>query len=178
MADRIVRRAPVGWLLGGLLLGLLQVTAFGLKKPLGVSTQYVVADTQVLEAVAPGYVEDHALIASTKYRQPGYGWWLVIGILVGAAGAAVATRRWRIESVPVWWEVNHGRSVGKRFAIAFAGGFLILLGARFAHGCTSGQLASGWAQLSVSAIPFTIAMFVTAMLAARLLYPRTPDVEA
>lgn len=54
MSEHVVRRAPLGWLAGGILLGLVQVAAVALKSPLGVSTQFVVADTQVLGAVAPG----------------------------------------------------------------------------------------------------------------------------
>lgn len=177
MQGSIVRKAPLGWLLGGLLLGLLQVAAVGIKKPLGVSTQFVVADTQILEEVAPAYVEGHKLIDSKKYRQPGYGWWLALGIPVGALGAALASRRWRLDAVPVWWKANHGPKAGKRFLWAVIGGFFVLLGARFAHGCTSGQFASGWAQLSVSAIPFTVALFGVAMLVARFVYPKTPAIE-
>lgn len=177
MSATQVLKSPMGWLLAGLLLGALQTVAVAVKKPLGVSTQYVVADTQVLEAVAPAYVEGHPLISKAKYREPGYGWWLVIGIFVGAGGAALLTGRFRRQDMPVWWRVNHGGSRARRWMAAFAGGFLVLLGARFAHGCTSGQFASGWAQLSVAAVPFTIAMFGAGMLVARLAYPKTPDLE-
>ena len=59
----------------------------------------------------------------------------------------------------------------------FIGGFLILLGARMAHGCTSGQFASGWAQLSLSVVPFTITLFGFGMLTALLVYRKTPDIE-
>ncbi len=173
----LVRRAPLGWLAGGVLLGAIQIAAVASKKPLGVSTQFVVADTQLLEATNPGYVAEHALISASKYTQPGYGWWLAIGVIVGAALAAVATGRWRLDVIPVWWRANHGGSPWRRFAVAFAGGFLVLLGARFAHGCTSGQFASGWAQLSVAAVPFTVALFGGAMLTARLAYPVTPAIE-
>jgi uncharacterized membrane protein YedE/YeeE len=177
MTRNAVGRAPLGWLAAGLLLGLLQTVAVGVKKPLGVSTQFVVADTQLLEAAAPDYVADHALINQSKYRNPGYGWWLAIGIFVGAAGAALATGRLKARPMPVWWQANHGASRARRYLVAFAGGFLVLMGARLAHGCTSGQFASGWAQLSVSALPFTIAMFGAAMLTARLVYPKTPGLE-
>jgi len=172
-----VRRTPVGWLVGGTLLGLLQVAAVALTKPLGISTQFVVADTQILEAVGPDYVAGHPLIGSPKYTETGYGWWLAVGVLVGAALAALLTRRWRLEATHAWWRVNHGAGAGKRLAVAFAGGFLILLGARFAHGCTSGQFASGWAQLSLAAVPFTVALFGAAMLTARFVYPRSPVID-
>ncbi|MBD3160843.1 MAG: YeeE/YedE family protein [Candidatus Latescibacteria bacterium] len=172
-----VGKAPVGWLIGGVLLGLCQVGAVAIKKPLGVSTQFVVTDTQVLEAVAKDYVAAHPLVSAKKYREPGYGFWLAIGIPIGAAIAAFATGRWRVSKIPAWWAANRGRRTGERFLVCFGAGMLILLGARLAHGCTSGQFASGWAQLSLAAIPFTVGLFGAGMLVARALYPKTPDIE-
>ena len=63
--------------------------------------------------------------------------------------------------------------------LSFIGGFILLFGARLADGCTSGQFASGWAQLSLSTVPFTIGMFAFGMIAARIFFPKlpkTPDV--
>ena len=165
------------WLLGGLLLGVMQIVAIAAHKPLGVSTQFVVANTQVLEQAAPEYVEEHPLISKAKYTSPGYGWWLDIGLIVGAAVAAVAARRWRLRTTTVWWEANYGGRIALRMLAGFGGGFLILLGARFAHGCTSGQFASGWAQLAVSAVPFTVTLFGFGMLTALLVYRKTPEIE-
>ena len=173
----MVRKAVLGWVIGGLLLGLTQVLAVGLHKPLGVSTQFVVADSMLLHEAAPEYAAQHPLISEKKYRQLGYGWWFDIGLLFGAALAALFTRRWRISVLPVWWEINQGRTTGRRLLNCFIGGFLILLGARFAHGCTSGQFVSGWAQLAVSVIPFTVTLFGFALLTARWFYPKTPEIE-
>jgi uncharacterized protein len=177
MRDDVVRRAPLGWLAGGVLLGLVQVAAVALKSPLGVSTQFVVADTQVLEAVAPAYVSAHPLISSKSYTEPGYGWWLDVGIVLGALVTALAVKRFRVSAVPAWWRANHGDGIGKRLLAGLAAGFLILFGARLAHGCTSGQFASGWAQLSLSAVPFTVALFGAAMLTARIVLPKTPAID-
>ncbi len=177
MSAPTVKRALLPWFSAGLLLGFVQVAAVAVHKPLGVSTQFVTAGTQVLEKVVPSYVEGHPLIAKKKYRVPGYGWWLDIGILLGAFGASVLFRRFKVRKAPVWWEFNRGGGAGKRFAAAFAGGILILFGARLAHGCTSGQFASGWAQLSFSAVPFTIALFGAAMVTAFFIYPRSPHIE-
>ena len=61
--------------------------------------------------------------------------------------------------------------------LGFVGGVFILLGARLAHGCTSGQFASGWAQLSLAAVPFTVGLFGFGMLTARIFYPKVPGIE-
>jgi hypothetical protein len=176
MSQQSVRKAPLSWWLGGLLLGLTQMLAVGVKKPLGVSTQFVVADSLAIHQIAPEYASSHDVIGKEKYQTLGYGWWLDVGLILGAAGAALACRRWRVQVNPVWSRVN-GHGVLKRLIVGFVGGFLILLGARFAHGCTSGQFASGWAQLSLSVLPFTATMFGFGLLAAWLMYPKAPEIE-
>ena len=177
MNDLIVKKAPLPWWAAGILLGLVQVLAVGLRAPLGVSTQFVVADAKVINHVAPAYAQEHPLISTEKYQKLGYGWWLDVGLIVGAFLAAMLTRRWKAQTTTVWWRANHGASVGKRFVTGFIGGILILLGSRFAHGCTSGQFASGWAQLSLAAVPFTITLFGFGMLTAYLLYRKAPEIQ-
>ena len=179
MEKPIVRKAPLVWWVGGLLLGLTQVLAVAVKKPLGVSTQFVVADSMIIHRVDSDYAQGHSLISSEKYQKLGYGWWLDVGLVAGAFVAAVATRRWRLSIRPSWWKANHtGKSnVVKRLLTSFVGGMLILMGARLAHGCTSGQFASGWAQLSLSVLPFTVALFGVGMLTAYFAYPKTPAIE-
>jgi len=176
MEDLLVRKPPLPWWAGGVYLGLVQVLAIGLVKPLGVSTQFVVADAKIISAVDSKYAKEHPLISTEKYQKFGYGWWLDAGILAGAFIAAILIRRWKVQKTTVWWQANYGNSVMKRLIAGFIGGFLILLGARFAHGCTSGQFASGWAQLSLSVVPFTITMFVFGMLTAYLVYPKVPTI--
>ena len=176
MEDLAVKKSPLPWWVAGVLLGLVQILAIALVKPLGVSTQFVVADAKIISAVDSEYAKEHPLISAEKYQKFGYGWWLNLGLLVGAFMAAVLIRRWKLQKTTVWWQVNHGISAAKRMITGFIGGFLILLGARLAHGCTSGQFASGWAQLSLSVIPFTITMFGFGMLTAYFVYPRVPTI--
>ena len=176
MEELAVRKPPLPWWTAGILLGLVQVLAVGLVKPLGVSTQFVVADAKIISALDGEYAKTHPLISQNKYQKFGYGWWLDVGLIVGAFVAAIAVRRWKVQNTTVWWRVNHGTTVAKRFIAGFIGGFLILLGARFAHGCTSGQFASGWAQLSLSVVPFTITMFGCGVLTAYFVYPKVPTI--
>jgi hypothetical protein len=177
MEDGVVRRALLPWWAAGLLLGLVQVLAIGLTKPLGVSTQFVVADAKAINKIAPAYTENHPLISKEKYQKYGYGWWLDVGLIAGAFLAALLAGKWKIRKTTVWWQANRGGKVGTRFIAGFIGGFLILLGARIAHGCTSGQFASGWAQLSLSVLPFTVTLFGFGMLTAYLVYPKVPEIE-
>lgn len=174
-----VRNAPLVWWIGGVLLGLTQIAAVAVKKPLGVSTQFMVANTMIIQQVDSEYVDQHPMISASKYQSFGYGWWLDIGLIGGALVAAVVTLRWRPSVRPAWWKANHtGKSsTAKRLITSFLGGVLILVGARLAHGCTSGQFASGWAQLSLSVLPFTVGLFGAGMFVAWLVYPRSPNIE-
>ncbi len=174
MHDLVVKKAPMPFWAAGLLLGVVQIIAVAAYKPLGVSTQFVVADARVIQAAAPDYSRQHPLIGQEKYTRLGYGFWLDIGILIGGLGAAVAAKRFSPSIRPVWSKRN-GHSRAFRLVTAFAGGFLILLGARLAHGCTSGQLASGFAQLSLSGFVFALPLFAFAMLTAYLVYPKAPS---
>jgi len=177
MSEVKVRKSVVPWVVGGVLLGLLQVLAIGLVRPLGFSEPFVITDGVVVRAVAEEYAEAHPLLSREDYQKPGYGRWVNVGIIIGGAIAALATRRWTLRKTCAWSLVNHGPSVGKRLVVCFVAGFLALLGARLAHGCSTGQFLSGWAQLSVSVLPFTAAPFAGGMLAARIAYPRIPEIE-
>jgi uncharacterized membrane protein YedE/YeeE len=55
--------------------------------------------------------------------------------------------------------------------MAFAGGFLMLGGARIADGCTSGHGISGMAQLAVGSTIAVAAMFAGGILTAMLMRP-------
>ena len=170
-------RTPVlPWWAAGLLLGLVMTLAVAVNKPLGVSTQFVVAHGMWLKEAAPTYVADHPVLSKESYQQAGFGWWFDIGLIAGAAATALLAGKWRPRTTCAWSRANG--SARRRLVLAAIGGVLILLGSRLGHGCTSGQFASGWAQLSVSALPFTIGLFGVGILAARWFYPRVPDQEA
>lgn len=174
----VVRKSPLPWWFAGLMLGLVQITAIGLYKPLGVSTEYVVADAKVINKVAPAYAKGHPLLTRNRYqREMGYGSYFILGILAGALVAALISRRWKLRGTTEWWKATRGKATALRMVICFIGGVLILFGARLAHGCTTGQLASGWAQLALSAVPFTIAMFLFGIITARIVYRKVPEIQ-
>ena len=180
MEDLVVRKSPLPWWAAGIFLGLVQVLAIGLAGPLGVSTEFVVVDAKIINAVNSEYVQSHPLISDEKYQKFGYGTWFDVGLIAGAFIAAILIGQWKIRKTTIWWQANRGSSdlaVVKRLVSGFIGGFLILLGARMAHGCTSGQFASGWAQLSLSVVPFTITLFGFGMLTAYFVYPKVPKIE-
>lgn len=174
------------WKTGGVLLGLVFFLAFLLVKPIGVSTQFVIADGVIWDAVQPSlvvpdaegkpssavtYIDQHA----EKIARPwNYDFIFVLAMALGAAistmargGLSAAERR-----VPALWALNHGPDATKRFLVAFASGFIVLFGARLANGCTSGNMMSGMGQTALSGYIFTIGAFAAAIPTAIALFPR------
>lgn len=164
---------PLSWWEGGLAIGLILTVAVGLAEPIGVSTQYVVLDGVLLHGIAPGAAAGSPYLAGAAkgWTLATYEFFFVLGIPLGAFLAALATRRFSTRMVPVEWAARFGPSPVKRLAWSFAGGFILLFGARFGGGCTSGHMISGISQLAISSVLFTAALFTGAVLTARRLYP-------
>ena len=77
-----------------------------------------------------------------------------------------------VTDMPGEWENRFGPSRTKRYLATFAGGFLILFGARLAGGCTLGLFLSGSTQLALSGLYFGAVIFSVAMLTARIVYSK------
>ena len=100
----------------------------------------------------------------------GWGWMLLVGIVVGAFVSAKLSGDFRLEMVPSLWQENVGRSVFLRWLIAFTGGVLLGIGSRWADGCTSGHGISGTLQLLVSSWIAVICFFVGGVATALILF--------
>lgn len=174
-----MRDEPIlSWKVAGLLLGVLLIIATALVKPLGVSTQYVVTDAIVTHSIAPGAAESNEYLSKYGEKQDwgiGYGWMLVVGMFIGGALSAFITKRFRNRdnpSLPSMWSSEFGESSPRRMMHAFAGGVLLLFGARLAGGCTSGHMISGISQLTIGSFIFGISIFASGIITARILYKR------
>ena len=171
------------WRLGGLALGLVFFAAVALVKPIGVSTQFVVMDGILWNAVdgaavtqtAEGFTSENAYLgkyAASVANPLNYGLLFVLAMAVGGALSALARggvgRHER--HVPALWRANFGDSRFLRYAAAFVGGFVVLYGARLAGGCTSGHMMSGMMQTALSGYVFAAGAFLAAVPTAMLLY--------
>ena len=156
----------IPWWLGGAVIGLLLTIGVAVFAPLGVSGEFSATGGRLLNAVAPATIQGNSYFAKL-----GLSWEtvLVIGLLIGAALGAMLARK-RPMTVPNVWANRFGTSVAKRCAAAFAGGFVLLFGARLAGGCTSGHMISGVSQLALSSFVFAGAIFASGMVTARLLF--------
>jgi uncharacterized membrane protein YedE/YeeE len=158
----------------GVVIGLLQIPAFVLiETALGASSSYVTIGGLLASFADPsiakiGYVARH--IAAT-----GKNWWqvaLVVGIGIGAFVSMKMSGAARRPISPIWTQALGSDSPARRYAVAFTAGFLMLLGARIADGCTSGHGLSGVAQLAVSSTIAVAAMFAGGIATAMLLLRR------
>lgn len=155
------------WKIGGVLLGVVFFAAVLLVKPIGVSTQFVILDGIVADAVSSefitqtdeGWTSTNAYMAKSggKYAKSAanplnYSFIFVLAMAAGAllssllkGGVSREERR-----APAIWRANFGDTPGTRYLVAFLGGFVVLYGARLAGGCTSGHMMSGIMQTALS----------------------------
>jgi uncharacterized membrane protein YedE/YeeE len=158
----------------GIIIGLLQIPAFLLiETALGTSSSYVTVGGLVASWVDPSivnidYVAKHLALT-------GKNWWqvaLVTGIAIGAFVSMKLSGALREPISPIWMRALGSGSPRRRYAVAFAAGFIMLFGARLADGCTSGHGLSGTAQLAVGSLVAVAAMFAGGMATALTLLRR------
>jgi uncharacterized membrane protein YedE/YeeE len=172
-ANEVDAAIPVfPWWAGGLGIGVILILAVALVQPIGVSTQYVVLVGVLLHHMLPEVANQSSYLAETAegWTLATYEFFFVIGIPLGSFLAALATKRFRTRVVPSEWARRFGPVPGRRLAWSFLGGFLLLFGARFGGGCTSGHMISGVSQLAASSVIFSAALFISAIMTARWLY--------
>jgi uncharacterized protein len=157
------------WRLGGVLLGLLMTAAIGLLRPIGVTTSYCTTWGMALDGIAPRWTAAQPYFKVVGTALSGEVM-LVLGLIVGGLVASALSRTRTRSAVPPLWGARFGPSPALRFAVAFAGGFLLLFGARLAGGCTSGHVLSGISQLAFSGMVFAAGVFASGIVVARSLY--------
>jgi uncharacterized membrane protein YedE/YeeE len=173
-ADIRPARRYLDWRVGGVLLGLLLTGAVAAYKPLGVSTSYCTSWGMLFTQVAPEWAAQHPYLKAVGTSVTGE-WMLVLGLIVGALAAALASRRRVGPAAPaapgdLAAPAARDATSPRRFVAAFVGGILFLFGARLAGGCTSGHIMSGVSQLALSGFVFAAAVFASGIATARLSY--------
>lgn len=159
------------YVIGGA-LGLLNTFAFATaRRGLGVTTAFESAAALASRRVAPDAMQVNAYVAKRE-ETPKVDWesLLVVGVLVGSYVASHAASEHTKRAVPPSWSRRFGPGRWTRYAAAFAGGAVMMFGARMAKGCTSGHALTGTAQLALSSWVFSPLMFATAAVVARSLY--------
>jgi uncharacterized protein len=143
-----------GALLGVVLFLCFFITGGGL----GASAALARVQVGVLGLFAPAQVDHVAYFAELRGGHGGlldhYSIFMLAGTFLGGMLSGVLNRRFRLET-----RKGPRISTPVRLAAAFAGGLIMVYGARLARGCTSGQALSGGAVLSVGSWAFMFAVF-------------------
>ncbi len=163
----MINRLP--WWMGGILLsGLLLLTfsVYGADRPLGAST-YVPYMAGLIFDLDP---EKYSYLKSIKFA----GAWegvLLIGAFVGGFITSVfITKSFRFSIIPTGWKKYKNNSVLSRLIWSFISGFMMIIGARLAGGCTSGHFMSGMSQLAISSMIFGTVVMLALVVTGRLFY--------
>jgi uncharacterized membrane protein YedE/YeeE len=157
----------------GLIIGLLQIPTFLLMRTaLGASSSFVTVAAHMTALFDPAAA---SIPYFASHMWGAKNWWqvaVVVGIAIGAWLSMRLSGAHRQAISPLWSRTLGLTSLGTRAPLAFLAGFLMLLGARIAGGCTSGHGISGMAQLSIGSTVAVAAMFAGGILTATLLMKR------
>ena len=186
-------KGQLNWWQSAIALGITFLIAVWLVKPIGVSTQFVIADGLIASAfndeliqkdaeAKHGYTSTNPYLDKSggKYAKAvtnpiNYSFVFVIAIAVGAWLSSVTggpVKNQGDSNAPLVWRENFAKHGWMRLAATFVGGILVLYGSRLAGGCTSGHMMSGIMQTSLSGYLFMLGAFATAIPTALLLYKK------
>jgi uncharacterized protein len=161
----------------GAAIGVLSWFAFwSADNPIGITTAFEHTAALAGQAIVPQIEQTNSYYADRAREgdspKISWEWMLVVGVFIGAfLSAWLSGDRTRLQ-VPELWKERFGDSPAKRLVAAFAGGLLMMFGARLAQGCTSGHGISGSLQLAVSSWAFVAVFFAVAVGTAFLLFGR------
>lgn len=152
-------------------IGVLSWVAFAvLNQPLGISTALSSASSLCAAPVlGSDAVTSNAYWIKHPFKWDG-GMLFLVGTFLGSLLSVLASRTFRVESVPRTWGEHFGFSKVKRYVAALVGGVVIMYGARMAGGCTSGHGISGTLQLALSSWVFFLVMFAFGVITALVMF--------
>lgn len=153
--------------LAGFGLGLVLLSSFVVMgRGLGASGAFTTVTAAFMHLAFPAHAANNAHYANylgDGTHSPLLDWLVfeVLGVMVGGFLSAAFANRLKIT-------VEKGPRIGTgaRLTLAFAGGFIMMIGAKFALGCTSGQALTGGALLNVGSWAFMWCVFGGAYAAA------------
>ena len=93
----------------------------------------------------------------------------LIGVFIGAY-ISVRLSALKVPQLQSIWVNRFGNDTILRYVTAFIGGFILILGARIARGCTLGHAISGGLQLTVAGFLFMMSLFATGIITAFFIY--------
>jgi uncharacterized membrane protein YedE/YeeE len=163
---RVEKGKDYNWLISGVALAMLTAGIF-LKdvfdRVLGASGFY------------PYFGDMIAGLTESKYYQnivKSGNWEMIFlaGAFLSGLVLSILRKDFKLTLIHDNWKKYKNDSNGSRIFWSFAGGFLLIIGARLAGGCTSGHIISGGMQLAASSWMFAIFVFGSFLLTGKLFY--------
>jgi len=164
--NKLENKKNYNWLYAGIGLAILNCIVFlttVFDRVIGASTSYpYVGD------LLTGLTQNDYFVSTVK---PGK-WELIFlaGSMLSGLVVSLIRKDFKIQLIYSGWSKTEGVSKTKRIIWAFVGGFILLIGARMAGGCTSGHIISGGMQIAVSSLLFGIFVFAGLLLTGKLFY--------
>jgi uncharacterized membrane protein YedE/YeeE len=156
------------WVFAGIALAVLNaviVLQSVSDRPIGASTSYPYTIDSLLGITNNDYF--------SKIQNPGH-WELIFLFGALASGFLFSLVRKDFKLILIYenWKIHKGNSNINRIIWAFIGGFLIIIGARMAGGCTSGHILSGGMQFALSSFVFAIFVFAGLLITGKIFYEK------
>jgi len=161
--------ARLPWWMGGILMsGLLLLTfsVFGADRPIGAST-YVPYFADIVFNLDP---EKYSYLKEIENAGAWEGVMLLGALFGGFITSVFITKTFRISLIPSGWKKYKNNSVLSRLLWSFVSGFVMIIGARLAGGCTSGHFMSGMSQMAISSMIFGAVVLISVIVTGRLFY--------
>lgn len=150
-------------------IGLLSCFSFlSAGHALGITTAFETTAGLIEKNLPADMIDQNSLLS--KPLKIDWGWMLVLGVFLGAYLSSKVSGDRGVPAVPPLWSQRFGSSPAKRYLAAFAGGLVMMIGARIAGGCTSGHGISGSLQLAFSGWLFVAVAFSAGIATALLLF--------
>jgi len=164
--NKIERKNSYNWLYAGIGLAVLNCIVFltvVFDRPIGASTTYPYVGDFLTGITQNDYF--------TSIVKPG-NWELIFlsGAMLSGLVISLIRKDFKIQLIHSGWTKTEGNSPMKRIIWAFFGGFIMLIGARMAGGCTSGHVISGGMQIAASSLLFGAFVFAGLLLTGKFFY--------
>ncbi|OFX51765.1 MAG: hypothetical protein A2066_11065 [Bacteroidetes bacterium GWB2_41_8] len=163
------RKKSYNWLYAGIGLAVLNCIVFLsslTNRVIGASTSYPYLGDSMTG------LTDNDYFASTVKS----GTWELIflaGAMLSGLVISLIRKDFKIQLIHTGWAKTEGNSSVKRIIWAFVGGFIMLIGARMAGGCTSGHVISGGMQIAASSLLFGAFVFAGLLITGKLFYKKS-----
>lgn len=168
LLNKLENKKNYNWLFAGIGLAILNCIVFltaVFDRQIGASTTYpYVGD------LLTGLTQNDYFASTVKPGQ----WELIFlaGSVLSGLVISLIRKDFKIQLIHTGWAKTEGSSPVKRIVWAFIGGFIMLIGARMAGGCTSGHVISGGMQIAASSLLFGAFVFAGLLITGKLFYKK------